>query len=608
MRQVGLGSTVVIAALVVGCAKDVEADIQGQGVGSQGTISAAQGALPKPGDSFAPGSLCGDDGWCWHNPLPRGDWQFAVGGAGREVWIGGSSATVLHFDGRTWAAVPSPLGTTQSIWAVASDDVWMVGRSAAGASATSHWDGRALVSVPDAGIAGGLNDVWGSGPRDVYAVGYNGVQHFDGRAWTAVPGLAGGSTIGGSGARDVWIGAGDGLSHFDGDTWTRSPELEGKYVTGVAVAGRNDVWAAVMAAGVVSIEHFNGSAWTVSYQITDTANINVWGIGTGGRSDVWVVGTHWVAGVSRGYLLHFNGTAWAAAPDAPTSLSGVKSVGTRGDFAVGPNGGMLALDARATPPGWTDLRAGSASSLRGVWGSAPGDMWAVGDAGTALHDDGRAVSLVPTGVAVALADVWGTGPADVWAVGDNGTALHFDGKVFAPVATGVAANLSAVFSAGVDDVWVGGESATLLHWNGVAFQPSAPPGIDPTGKILDLHGAGANDVWLSGSGPGGAFVSHFDGAAWSAVQSLNTDHGNHPGRRIWELAPNDVWLLTQPVARGFVDYWHFDGSSWTEVFTVPTAAQWMFPMPGQGGSFAFSATDRWFVGPIGAWQRSTSAP
>jgi len=567
-------------------------------------VAALRSTLPAPGASFAPGQFCDGQAWCWYNPLPAGVWWFAAGGAGRDIWIGGDTSAVLHYHGASWTAPSSPLATVSGIWAAATDDVWFVGTGPSGGSPVAHWDGRALSSTPVAG-ATGFTDVWGAGPADVYAVGYGGVQHYDGASWSAVPNVAG-TTVGGSGGADVWIGASDGLWHFDGQAWTRTAELEGEYVTAVAVAGPGDVWVAAAANGVQQVLHFDGQAWTVSYQVPSDTQHNVWGLGVAGPGDVWLVGTTWVASDPRGYLVHFDGTSWREAPVAPTSLYTMKTVSGR-RLAVGQNGGLLELGTGAAA-GWTDLRVGPAETLSGVWGSSPADVWAVGDAGVALHYDGAAVRAVTTGTTASLKDVWGTGPGDVWAVGDGGTALHFSGTVSAAVPTGVTTSLDAVFTAAAGDVWVGGASATLLHGDGSSFQPVTVSGLDPSAQILDLHGTGPNDVWLSGGGPTGAFVAHFDGTAWSPAQVLNTNNGSYPGRRIWALATNDVWLLTQPVFRGFVDYWHFDGSTWTEVFTQPTPAQWMFPKPGQGGSFAFSPTDRWFVGTLGTWQRTTTAP
>ncbi len=568
--------------------------------------AAGGGSLHRPGADIGPGSICESDGWCWWDPLPSGTWWRAVAGAGAsDVWIGGQSHIALRFDGTTWTTVTTPLSLVQGIWAAAANDVWLGGTSGAGVAAIAHWDGTAVTLIAEFG-PGEIDDVWGSGANDVYAVGFANAQHWDGQAWTTVPGGVRGTSVSGSKTDDVWIGSSDGLWRFDGAAWTRVPEVEGRFVQGVTVPARNDVWAAVLHDGVVDIQHFDGAAWTVSFHIDDR-NVNVWGIGSGSKRDVWVLGTHWSSFVQRGYAAHFDGQAWAVAPDAPTSLFRMNRIAGRGDLAVGMNGGIVRLTHPDSGPGWNDLRTGPAETLSGVWGTASDrDMWAVGAAGTALRWNGSRVRAVPAGVTVDLTDVWGTGRRDVWAVGAAGTALHFDGSAWTAVPTGTSANLQAVFTAAAGDVWAGGDGGTLLHGNGSSFQPVALPGAGAGEQILDIHGIAANDVWLSGMASNGGFVAHFDGTAWSPIEVLNTDAGGYPARRIWQLAANDVWMLTQPVFRNFVDYWHFDGTAWTERFMEPSPETWMFPKPGQGGSFAFGPGDVWFVGALGTWQRNTT--
>jgi hypothetical protein len=66
----------------------------------------------------------------------------------------------------------------------------------------------------------------------------------------------------------------------------------------------------------------------------------------------------------------------------------------------------------------------TANDLRGVWGSGPTDLYAVGLAGTLLHGDTNALQPAPSGTQVPLFAVWGSGPSDVYAVGGSGTILH----------------------------------------------------------------------------------------------------------------------------------------------------------------------------------------
>ena len=575
------------------------------GTGGMSTMSPSP--LPPPASHIAAGSMCEADDWCWYNPLPSGVWWQGVAGAGRtDLWIGGMSQNLLHFDGGRWVTRSSPLATTEAIWAASENDVWFGGYTIVNdtiAAAVAHWDGAAVTLTATFGQSE-IQDVWGSSATDVYATGYATLQHWNGSAWAEVPGVRGGS-VSGSGPNDVWVGTSDGMWHFDGTSWSRSAQLEGTFVQSVSAVAPGDAWAAVLSAGTQSARHFDGTNWTISVQTPDTISTNVWGIHASSPTSVWLVGTGWANQEPRGYLNHFDGTTWSQATVGvvPTSLFRVRTAPGFGDIAVGMNGGILRLDS-TFGPGYTDLRTGSDQSLFGTWGSSPTDMWAVGNHGNVLHFVGGAVTSFLVTMA-DFADVWGTGPADVWTVGEGGTVVHFDGNTFNSVASGTSTDLSAVFTAAPNDVWIAG-GAMLWHWTGTLLTPVAVPGISATASIRDLHGVAANDIWLSGgdSVGGAAFVSHYDGTAWSTVEVLPTSVGA-PGSaaRVWALAADDVWAVAERVLlRGVGIYWHFDGAAWTEVLT--DQGPYVFPNR-SGGSFVFGEHDRWRVAEMGTWQRST---
>jgi len=252
------------------------------GMGSMSGMAgraASPSPLTPPASNIAAGSMCEADGWCWYNPLPSGAWWQGVAGAGRtDLWIGGMSQNLLHFDGGHWTTRISPLEITEAIWAASENDVWFGGlsRAADGTSAAgiAHWDGAAVTMAGTFG-GGEIQDVWGSSANDVYAAGFGTLQHWDGSAWSTVPGIAGGS-VSGSGPNDVWVGQSNGMWHWDGTSWSRSPQLEGTFIQSVSAAGPGDAWAAVLSAGTQTARHFDGTSWTISFQTDDTINTNIW--------------------------------------------------------------------------------------------------------------------------------------------------------------------------------------------------------------------------------------------------------------------------------------------------------------------------------------------
>ena len=66
----------------------------------------------------------------------------------------------------------------------------------------------------------------------------------------------------------------------------------------------------------------------------------------------------------------------------------------------------------------------SDNDLRGVWGSGPHDVWAVGTSGAVVHWDGSAWASASSCTTNDLRGVWGSGANNVWAVGGSGTILE----------------------------------------------------------------------------------------------------------------------------------------------------------------------------------------
>jgi hypothetical protein len=111
--------------------------------------------------------------------------------------------------------------------------------------------------------------------------------------------------------------------------------------------------------------------------------------------------------------------------DGP-SLRGVWGTGPN-DVWVAPYQGEIQHWNGAS---WTRAAAlTGAGTLVGIGGVGPKDVWAVGLQGLILHFDGRVWSQPMSGTADVLWSVWGSAPDDVWTVG-NGAVLHWNGSVW----------------------------------------------------------------------------------------------------------------------------------------------------------------------------------
>jgi hypothetical protein len=291
-----------------------------------------------------------------------------------------------------WSIVPS--GTTislndisgsspSSVWAVGGDFVQIDKLTQTRIGVMIHFDGDSW-SVSDAGAQPSFPGVqhiyygvWAASSSNVWAVGGSGtVAHHDGTRWSVLPSITTRDllSVRGTSDSDVWAGGEGGAFHFDGIGWSIPASTAGQLFS-VWAAKFSDTWG-VNRYG--EIEHFDGTRWTTSYAV-ELYLFDIWGTSS---SDVWAVG-------ERGTIVHFDGTKWS-------------------QFA-----------------------SGTRRELMSIWGTSSSDVWAVGSRNTILHYDGARWSAVAVNAGIPIDDptvgwnaIWGSSPTNLWVVGSAGTILH----------------------------------------------------------------------------------------------------------------------------------------------------------------------------------------
>jgi hypothetical protein len=168
-------------------------------------------------------------------------------------------------------------------------------------------------------------------------------------------------------------------------------------------------------------------------------------------------------------------------------------------------------------------------ALEGVAAVSEEDAWAVGTQGDVatgeeqallLRWDGSAWNAVRSdmgGGRTGLTAVSALAPDDVWAVGyhhNRPATIHFDGERWTSVPFDGTGALDAVAPLGPDDVWAAGDQ--IWHFDGHAWSPVQS--IRRGGRVDGLVASGADDVWAVGSTgdveAARALVLHFDGDRW----------------------------------------------------------------------------------------------
>jgi hypothetical protein len=373
--------------------------------------------------------------------------------------------------------------------------------------------------------------------------------HWDGKSWTPVdPGTSDFRSIWGSGPADVWaVGTGGTVTHWDGGRWSKE-KLPGEDLSLDKVGGRGekDVWVVDNRDG--ALLHWDGTSWSRLKHGTPLFSQAIW---SARDNDVWVGG--------------FDSTP----PPEPAGRSGFRC-GTGNDLrteeeAPPPVSSTLPPPDKVTNlvhwdgTNWSRVPSGLAGTVSGFWGSAPDDIWAVGDQGVS-HWNGRAWGRVETGTGLGLSRVWGSSATDVWAVGDRGTILHWDGHHWFPSVSGTTESLTDVWGAQANDVWAVAPTGAMLHWNGATWAVVASAAPD----FQSVWSSGPGDVWIAGTrvryGHGSywdrrGIVMHWDGKDLTEVASTGNERGRTGGRWIWGNAANDVWATGGSAVR-------WDGHSW----------------------------------------------
>ncbi|MCI0457631.1 MAG: hypothetical protein L0Z62_11725 [Gemmataceae bacterium] len=244
---------------------------------------------------------------------------------------------------------------------------------------------------------------------------------------------------------------------------------------------------------------------------------------------------------------------------------------------------MEALEDRTVLSTWLPINPGTADNLRGLWGSGPNDLYAVGrnsnpavePYGVILHSDGTSWTEVPLESgphfgSVPLIGVWGSGPGDVYAVGGFGTTrviYHLDGNEWAavpdvPVSSPGFNDLRGVWGSGPDDVFAVGSNGKIVHFDGNGWTAQTFPEQSsfPGAGLVSVWGSGADNVYAVGTG----LLHSVDGGEnWILAPEIAFGSGIVL-LGIWGSSPTDIYAVGRDTIhnqQGVIV--HYDGTAGT---------------------------------------------
>ncbi len=109
--------------------------------------------------------------------------------------LGGNA--VLHYDGQAWTEMHTGISSFEKIWGTSGSDVYALSKDAGDGNLERmyHYNGEiwSELTPPSSAGIGYVEDVWGTGPNNLYFVGGTGdglggsfpvIVHYDGSNWT----------------------------------------------------------------------------------------------------------------------------------------------------------------------------------------------------------------------------------------------------------------------------------------------------------------------------------------------------------------------------------------------------------------------------------------
>ncbi len=205
--------------------------------------------------------------------------------------------------------------------------------------------------------------------------------------------------------------------------------------------------------------------------------------------------------------------------------------------------------------------------LLDIWGSAPDNLFVVGDTGTILHYDGSKWSSMDSGVTTYFTSVYASDNGQ-WVVaggyGSSDNLLRYDGSSWLPVSIPMDEDIADLWGVG-DKVYATVRGAVLSSQDSGRswLAESTPPG---TGYLNAIWGAGLNGPFFAAGNDGIILTSSGDGN-WIDMQSNALDYLRFSD--VWGSAENDVYAVGHSyelLGANESQIVHFDGKSWSSVF------------------------------------------
>jgi len=283
-----------------------------------------------------------------------------------------------------------------------------------------------------------LNELWGSSPRDIYAVGSGGMFHYDGTGWSVVVPLPGQfvefQDIFGFSADEVWAAGGwiypnpnpppnfldsSLIMHYDGTRWRIAQSGGAREIRSLWGTSPSNLYAGSLDGRIL---HYDGSRWSIEHLHNEMQIISLGGDG----STLFAGGGVTISFPDTQMIYANSGTGWYLVDQ---QLEGEDFSNPRFGYSAifSPAPGIIYSSTwgifKWENNTWSRIMQ-SANALVDIAASSQDNIFVVGSASTVWHWNGRDWQRIPIEIQglpqyVNLFGIW-VNETEVFIAGDDG--------------------------------------------------------------------------------------------------------------------------------------------------------------------------------------------